>query len=389
MLSIIIVLGGIIAAMNISNYVKIHDEYQAILNLLCDNGGKFPQTPQGHKPDMGGMSEETPYETRYFTVTLFDNGQVISDVDRIAAISAQTAEAIAQKLFNDGKTQGMSGDYMFKKVDSEGYCRYVFIDCGRGLSTFKNFLSASTLISCAGVVLVFVLVIIFSRIVFKPVEESYAKQKMFITNAGHDIKTPLTVINADAEVLEIEQGESEWTTDIKRQIARLTALTEKLVFLARLDEGCNNLDIKTFNLSSALEETCLSYSSAVKVKGLSLNLDIDGGINYNGDEYTLRQASALLMDNAVKYTKDGGSICVSLKKQGKSVRMVFTNDVEGLKEGNCDNLFERFYRADKSRSSSNGNGIGLSAVKSIVVAHKGKISAICKQGKIIQFTIIL
>jgi signal transduction histidine kinase len=234
------------------------------------------------------------------------------------------------------------------------------------------------------------LVIVFSRVVFIPVVESYAKQKMFITNASHDIKTPLTIINADTEVVELTNGESEWTTDIKKQIVRLTSLTDKLVFLSRMEEANVKLDMQQFNLSDVLDEMCRSYSSVAISRGYNLELDIEENVTFCGNEQMIRQAIALLMDNAVKYTSENGNIKITLKRKSKGCTVIFKNDVQNIEKGNCNNLFERFYRGDKSRNSeTGGNGIGLSVVKAIIEAHRGKINATSQDGKSLEFNINL
>jgi signal transduction histidine kinase len=221
MFSVIFVLGIIIATINISNYGRIDDESDAVLDVLCDNNGRFPNSNMQEQPpnpnNGNAFSAETPYESRYFSVAFSSDGQVIyTDVNQIAAISEQDATTIAKQLYGESKTSGYYDDYKFRATESGSSTIYIFLDCSRTLSTFRNFLSISLIISAIGVALVFLLVIVFSRVVFIPVEESYAKQKMFITNASHDIKTPLTIINADTEVVELTNGESEWTTDIKK-----------------------------------------------------------------------------------------------------------------------------------------------------------------------------
>jgi hypothetical protein len=407
MLSVIIVLAGIMATINITNYSKTKSEWEEVLSVLCENDGKFPvegagqggqNNPTPHKGGMNGMenmSPETPYATRFFSVKLSEgeDGQLYAyaDVERIAAVSAQEAANYAAELYNKGKTKGMYGNYRYRAVEKEGTGEtlYVFLDCTNGISSLKNFLSMSILFSLLGVALVFVLVFIFSRVVFKPVEESYIKQKQFITDAGHDIKTPLTIIGADAEVIELEQGENEWTKDIKKQIGRLTSLTEKLVFLSKMEEG-TKIEFCPFDLSEMLEETVVPYEAAAKVRGLTIKSEIEQGLIYNGNEELLSQAVALLMDNATKYAAEG-DIIVSLKKQGKNYRITFKNAIADGGAADCEKWFERFYRADSSRNSkTGGNGIGLSAARAIITAHKGKLTALpSPDHNSVEFVIVL
>lgn len=397
MLSVTLVLVAIMATINVVNYINIVKSKDSVVSFLCDNNGEFPQNVKGdnrsesvppQKPD-GNFSPEMPFETRYFSVRLDKDGNVTySDVKNIAAITEEKAEEYAKNLFSKNATKGFEGNYRYGSVEKDGEMLYVFVDATRDLDTFGSFLSMSVFISVAGLLLVFVLVVIFSKAVFKPVEESYKKQKSFITNAGHDLKTPLTIIGADAEVIELENGASEWTDDIKKQISRLSSLTEKLVFLAKMDESETALQRSEINLSEMVAETAASYDALALSKNLKLGINVEKDVLYSGNEETLRQAIALLLDNAVKYAKS--EIKVSVKKLGGGAALEFSNDVENIGKGNHDEFFERFYKGDDSRNSNvGGHGIGLSVVRSIVEAHKGKIAAESPDDHTIVFRITL
>lgn len=392
MLSVLVVLGGIIAVINIVNYCQINANADRILDVLVQNQGQFPprDLPQKdeNKPRLD-FSPETPYETRYFTVTIFADGSTLANTGKIAAVSPAQAQQIALTVHESGAEQGRYRDYKYRATATDdGNAMYIFLDCSRDLNTFRNFLLYSSLISLGGLVLVFALVIVLSRFAIKPVEESYHKQKCFITNAGHDIKTPLTIIGADADVIELTNGKSEWSQDIKKQVARLTSLTDKLVFLAKMDENDQSLLMQPLDLSALLEEGCLAYESTAIARGLRLDVHIAPHISINGNEDALRRAVALVMDNAVHYAKS--YIEVHLTRTGNTVELRLLNDADNVQQGNLDRLFDRFYRADASRNSqSGGHGIGLSVVKSIVTAHKGKVSAHSHDGKTVEFIICL
>lgn len=396
MLSVTIVLGSIIAIINIVNYCKIDADSEKVLSILIEYEGRFPMAEPfpsysneaTEQKSLRDMSPETPFETRFFTVTAMQDGSLITDTGKIAAVSESQAIEIAQKLIQKGKTSGMYGNYKYRATVTNGNTMYVFLDCSKVLETFRSFLLYSLLISVIGLILVFILVIVLSRFALKPVEESYRKQKSFITNASHDIKTPLTIIKAEAEVIEITNGESEWTNDIKKQVERLTSLTEKLVFLSRMEENDYKLSFCEFSLSDMLEETCLSYEATTRVRGLDFTLDIQPDLKLIGNEDALRRATALIMDNAVKYSKS--FINVRLTQSGNAKEIRFINDADGLKQGSLNEFFDRFYRADQSRNSrTGGHGIGLSVVKSVITAHKGKITAHSPDGKTAEFVITI
>jgi signal transduction histidine kinase len=339
----------------------------------------------------GGLSEEARYDSRFFTVTFDEDGTVtVVNTGRIAATDAEEAAAMATTLYVKGKTTGITGVYRYRAVETYSGTMYVFLECSRELDTFYTFLTASCLAAAAGLLVVTLLVVLFSKIAIRPVAESYEKQKRFITDASHELKTPLAVISAANEVTEMETGETEWTQSISKQIARLTSLTEKLVMLSRMDEESYRPTTANFDLSVAVRETVQSFEAVAQIKNKTYTADIENGITFNGDETALRQLTSLLIDNAMKYSDEGGRIEVSLKRSGRNTVLKVFNTVESIQKGSNDVLFERFYRADASRNSdTGGHGIGLSVAKAIVQAHKGRISAVSADGKSILFTVTL
>ena len=391
MCSMIFVLGTIVTVINVLNYQKTNNYSNRIISLLTDNEGGFPKDFPVRPNQGDGMTPETPFEARFFSVMLDEQGDVVfSDVRQIAAITPQTAEEYAKTLYQDSKTAGMYDDYKYRAKETDKGTLYIFLDCTREMNSFRGFLQTSILISLGGLAVVFILIIIFSHIALKPVEESYQKQKHFITNASHDVKTPLTIINAGAEVIELEHGEVEWTKEIKKQTERLTALIDKLVFLSRMDEENQKIEICEFNLSELICEAIEPYENIATSKGFSFSFDCQSDIVYKGNEEMLSQAIALLMDNALKYTNEQGQISISLKKTVKGIELRFKNTADSVKEGNNSEIFERFYRSEQSRNSkTGGHGIGLSVVKAIISAHKGKISAYSSDGKSMEFLIVL
>ena len=224
----------------------------------------------------------------------------------------------------------------------------------------------------------------------KPIAESYKKQKRFITDASHELKTPLTVIGASCDVLEFDSGENEWTKTIKEQVKELTALTNKLVFLSKIDEEDKKLGFSEFSLSEICEEKLKGYFVVAKAENKELTTEIAPDLSLNGDMGMIKEMISLLMDNAIKYSDDNGKIHFSLKKAGKYKKITVENTTANLPEGNLDLLFERFYRPDASRNSSaGGHGIGLSVVKAIAELHKGTVTATKKDDHTISFCVTL
>lgn len=409
--AVTVVLTLIIAGINIVNYSHVCKMADARLDYILagkdgiDWGDESKAEPANGK-DAGdsqagvrirhfeGMTAESPFDTRYFTVTI-DAGQV-ADVNtaRIAAVGAKRAASIAARLHAKGWTSGFSGNYRYTTDVQDDEITYVFVDCSRELASFHSFLSASVAISCIGWLAVLAIVAGASGAVIRPMVESYSKQKRFITDVSHEIKTPLAVIDAANEVQEIESGESEWTQSIHEQVARLTALTERLVFLARMDEGSAGFTMATIDLSEAVDTAATPFESVAVSRGKRLSTSIACGVRAHADAAAVAQVVELLLDNATRYASEGSVIELSLRAvsrvQGKgATELVVSNAVDELPEGDLDRLFDRFYRADVSRSSkTGGSGVGLSVVRAIAEAHGGSAS-VCGHGNQITFTVRL
>ncbi len=398
MISIFVVLAVILAVINIVNYVNVDKNANQILDILVQNEGVFPKSF-----DNIGISEETPYNTRFFCVTLEKKtGDVLYvDTSSISAIDYDTAIEYAQEVFNSGKTTGyINGfkynssvkiiEYPTSKTNYNFACRtYIFLDWSSQLSYFRYFLIVSISVCVAGFVLVFLFVVLFSKAVMRPVAESYEKQRRFITDAGHELKTPITIIDANTEVIEMTQGESEWTDSIKNQVKRLTSLTEQITYLAKMEEGTDKVKFTDFSLSDAVQETVDQYKAYVISSGKTLNTKIENNISYNGDEQSIRQVVSLLLDNALKYSNKQGTIGITLQKSGH-ITLQVSNTTDFIPAGKHDEFFDRFYRGDNSRNShTGGQGIGLSIVKAVVQSHGGKVTCSSPDGKSVNFTIVL
>ena len=417
MISVFIVLGTIITAINVINYNKITNDSDTVLSILQEYGGIFPddmrkiedqqngivggdETRESgeHRWDMPlgkGMplgSPELAYESRYFSVSMDASGEVTdTDVRRIAAVDSDTAGEIAREIYDSGKEKGYYGNYRYIRSNEETGVRIIFLDCMRRLSVFKTTLVMSIIVSLAGLAAVFVLGIIFSGRIVKPVSESYEKQKEFITNAGHVIKTPLSIINADAEVLEMENGKSEWVDDIKKQTERLTGLTNDLVFLAKMEETKGGAPMVDVPFSEMIREAVKAFGAPAKAEAKTLASDIEDMISVKGDEKNLYKLVSILLDNANKYSPKGGYIHVGLRKQKSRVVFDVTNTTDyDIDPGELEHMFDRFYRADKSRNSKKGGyGIGLSVASAVVEKHRGKIRAFAKDSRCIVFEVSL
>ena len=393
MFSLLLVLFIIMGSINILNYQDIVKDADSVLSILKSNNGAFPkmEEPRGKHDSPKPLSPETPYESRFFSVLMSHEGEVISvDTGKIAAVDTATAMEYAESLWERQENQGFIGDYRYTFQETDEGTRIIFLDCGRTLSTFRSFLFTSCGISLLGLLAVFTLLALLSGRIIKPFSESYEKQKRFITDAGHELKTPLTIIDADADVLSMEFGENEWIQDIQNQTKRLASLTNDLILLARMDEGTKQVQKIDFPFSDLASEMVQSFQALALQQNKTFSSRIQPMLSLCGDEKSLRQLLSILLDNALKYSDPEGAISLSLEKLGKSIRLTVFNTVENISPESLPHLFERFYRADPSRNSQTGGyGIGLSIAKAIVTSHKGKIAASSPDGRSLQVVVVL
>jgi signal transduction histidine kinase len=260
----------------------------------------------------------------------------------------------------------------------------VFLNDDREISSVFTILFASLAATVVCIGLICIIIVLFSKKAMDPVIQSNQKQKQFITDASHELKTPITVISTSLSVLEMEVGQQKWIDKAKNQTEKLTDLVNSLVTLSKMDEE-KPLQIKEFNISDAVSEVAGSFSDFAESQGHMLNINVQPDIVYSADEYSVRQLVSILIDNAVKYASDGTPISFSLEKDKKGVVISTENESENVDVNELDKLFDRFYRADKARSEKSGFGIGLSIARSICQAHKGSIKAVCDDGKTVKF----
>jgi len=433
MVSLTVLLSVIVAGMNTINYRKVVSDADAklevleenstrimledILNpfrnfdefLVDDDDGRIEVQHRG--PGGHFMTRDEAEEARYFIVSVDESGSVLQTYTaRISAVDDGDAAEYALKALSSGKENGFVGDFRFTVDDSSSGKTITFLDCGRTLGSFRDFLRASILMSLLGLVAVFFVILYFAGRIVKPVAESYEKQKRFITDAGHEIKTPLAIIKANVDLMDMEidsgaentGGESipyemanslrENLGDIDDQITRLTGLTNDLVYLSRMEEADNTLVMTEVPLSDIVSETIESFESLAWEKGKSIAGDIAPAVTVKGSTKELEKLLSILLENAIKYStpprvidcaedEDGmpvpPQIDVILRKEGRSAVLEVRNETEGeLTNEQLSHVFERFYRTDSSRNSATGgHGIGLSMANAIVNAHGGKITA--------------
>lgn len=408
MLSFCVVVFLIVGLTNLMNYLRTRQEIEQNLSAVLENLDLIQQTEKNWKWNYGRKATDNySIETedadtkedidailsgvRFFTVTLDAEGNVIrTNTRNTNTVDARRAAEIALSLYQQGKMDGVGTYSRYKAVSSGDDLIYVFVNCKRKLRECNHFFRTSMLSALIELILVFFPVYFFSRAVVRPVQESVDKQKAFITNAGHEIKTPLTIIDANTDVIELTSGETEWTKSIRNQVRRLTKLTEELVSLAKLQEIKELPNRQKVDVFAVLQECCDQFETVAQMHGKKLDRNLQEDVAVYGDEAMLERVFSILLDNAVKYADEQSVILVTLRRNGKYTVIEVKNSAAAMKKGRHMDLFERFYRADSSHNSATGgHGIGLSSAQAITELHKGRITAYSPVDGEICFTVRL
>ncbi len=378
-LSFIVVFMVVFALICLITTIQTNQSLDRHADIISQNDGKFPDfneiRPSGNRPlPPEGFNRESPFTTRYFTVR-FDKrtDTVFADTRQIASVSKEEAEAYATEALRTGNVRGWCDDYRYKIYDTESSTSIVFVSGIAAKENNRNFMLGVLSVFAICSIVIIILIIFISKRAIKPVAESYEKQKQFITNANHELKTPLTLIRTNLDILESEVGENEWLSDIRDETMLMSELVNRLVCLARMDEDGTALEMKEFSISDAVADTVSSFAPSIESSGKHLTVNISSPSSYIGDEASLRQVVSILMDNALKYCDNSGEIKVSLTSN-RHPTLCVENSYAAVGNVELNRLFDRFYRADKARTYGTGFGIGLSMAKAIVEKHHGSIS---------------
>lgn len=391
MLSLLVVVILLFGGINIVNYTVNTNAQDRTLQTIA-NGGFKNQPKDPHKAPFGGPSSpESPSMTRFFSVIKDNDGNVTSTgLDFISSVTADDAVEYAKAVSDNGKTNGYYGEYRYYIYDDAQGTVTIFLNSANQLGQMRTLLLLSLILSALCFIIMLILVTIFSKRAVAPYVRNMEIQKQFITDASHELKTPLTSIVTSADVLALDGEENEWVTNINKQTKRLSRLVTNLVMMSRLDEENPIPDKADFALSEALWESTEPFISTAKATGKQFEIHIEENLKLYGDVVSIQQMISVLLDNAVKYSDDGGYIRLdAFRKKQKTIIEVF-NTCDDIDTKNLNRLFDRFYRGDSSRSDKiSGTGVGLSIAKAIVKSHGGNISVKSQSGNSIKFTVTL
>lgn len=421
MLAVTILLVVLIGGINVFNYLTTSGDNDRLMEMLCysfetstkwnadttdntqppqsingtqqntaadisgsQNNPDFPPQDNGTKPPddkknngFGRHDKNAVDSARYAAVAIDKNGNIIrTDVTHISSLTEDEAAAITEALKNTAAGTGTYSGFQYRISETkraEGKV-IILLDNGMQISSFFTVLFISVGAGIFGWLMMLLLVILLSRKTIAPVARSIEKQKQFVTNAGHEIKTPLAIILANTDAMELHNGENKWSKNIRAQTLRLSGLMQNLLMLAKMDESSTKLPMCEFDISTAAEDTVGAFIEPAALKGIMIEQDIKKGIRLSGNRDSIVQLMTVLLDNAVKYTESGGVIRAELYGSEKNITLSISNTCEPI--DHPEKLFDRFYRGDSARTQKNGGyGIGLSVAQAIAELHKGSITA--------------
>lgn len=366
--------------------VSTNATLDTLTDAIAEGKGRFPdsfdnapEAPPDKKEDRkpgGIINGETRFSTRHFTVDFDDDGDAVRiNTDAIHTVDEDTAEDYAEDVLETGRTRGWYGNFRYKVYRTEKGSSVTFVDAEMTRAQARSFIASAFTVLAVSFAVVLLLIIILSKRAVRPAAESYEKQKQFITDASHELKTPLTLILADLDIAESELGKSEWLDDIRAEGGRMAELVSQMVTLTRMDEEQPRLVMSRFSISDTLLDTVSEFEALAAAKGKGLSADVAPDIMVDGDEAAIRRLFSILLDNAVKYCDADGEIKVILTSKHRSCTLTVENSYAAAEQVETGRLFDRFYRSDKARTAGSGFGIGLSIAKATVTAHKGEICA--------------
>lgn len=387
MLSVLFVLAVTIGAINISNYVVIENEASGAVSEVLRQG----TSEQGFTPGPQGGGDRRDIRQDHYFVVSFNNDGSVNKINNTHMFMYSEAECreLASKVYNNELSGGKYGTLRYASEKKNDGLTYVgFVDIREKLDSFNNFLLLSSLISLGAFLVLFVLIFIGSKLVFKSTEEAYRKQKRFITNASHELKTPLTIISADVDLIEMDHGNSEWSDSIKDQVKRLTEMTNQLVTLSKLEEeDKSRFPMEDFSLNEVCNKAVESFSPSFKNEGIKFSHNITGNISMYGNRYLIDQLIYIFLDNSLKYTGGDNKSSYFVVSENKSkIEFRFSNTIDKDDEVDIKQIMERFYRSPSNKKE--GSGVGLSIAQEIIRFHKGKID-IDKNNNTLSFVVTL
>lgn len=374
-----------------TNYEMLQ-RYAQLYYLEKQTGDTPPETPDIHGPDIGSPRanpdgpyfEDTPafHLATFYSVAVSYPGDVLATDNSDGAVyEDEILEKYATEIIGSKKNKGVKENLIYIMSDKGGYILVVFMDNTIMQQSMTTLFRYTLLFGSIALGALFFVALYLAKRIVTPLEESYQKQKQFISDAGHELKTPVSVVSANAEILSRELGENPWLANIQYENERIGKLVEQLLELARTENTVSQM--QRLDFSRLVGGEALPFESVAFEKGLILNCNIADGLFVDGNSGQLKQMVSILLDNAVHHGSGGNEVTLILKAERNHVRLSVMNDGDEILPEQREHLFDRFYRIDTARNGEDKHyGLGLAIAKAIVTAHKGKISVSCHDGKV-------
>ena len=437
---LIVVSVGIVAGIYMMNNRNIEAQAEAALDVLAANSGHRPQPPEFRdgpfsegentpppKPEekLTGSGEASARETdgfpggaeplsgpegprafrqgrdmsreeiaslsNYYTMTLNENGEIAEwESDRADLYSKESLQLFADQVLSGGRRQGRIGTQFYRLTESGDSRTLIVLDARLEMQAGQRVLATTSLVAGIACLLLSLGAWLLIRRMVKPVEEAFVKQQQFVWDASHELKTPLAVISANADLLDSEIGENEYLGYIRSEVKRTDELVKNLLTLARMDRGTVECQMAETDFSDAVLSVLLPFESTVFEAGKTMKSEIQEQVRVTGNASLLQQLTVILLSNALKYSNSGGTITVVLKKKGRGAELRVRNTGVGIAPADRERIFDRFYRTDASRNSeTGGEGLGLAIARSITEIHYGKIEAESQVGEYAEFIVTI
>ena len=380
----------IVLAINSLNWMMLERQSDTVLETIVDADGTFHKMDFDRPPPFSRpLNMDRMRASRFFIVHSDPSGNIVDvNIDQISAIDHETAKSYALEVLKTDDTFGRVHGYKFAVKQLGPNKLTFFMDTSEQSENFRMVLFASTAIAVLCWLILLIIVILLSGKVIRPVLVGMEKQKQFITNAGHEMKTPLAIIQSNNDTMALIHGENKYNVHIRNQTKRLNVLMSNLLTLAKLDEEIP-LPTETVNISDVTNELLPIYTEDAGTQNLQFFVQIEPNVVMKTNKDSFCQMMTILLDNALKYTPENGNVRLSLARDGRHIQIITENTCDTSLEPDPERLFERFYRGDTARTQkkeSSGYGIGLSAARAICENFGGKLTAEYSSAESIRFT---
>ena len=418
----------VVGIVNIANWLSVRKELSDTLNLLTESyeapetletpeNWTPPKLPEGNPEEAADKAEDGTdttdenggqrkirifpsrhfrnmvSESNWFSAIISAEGETVRlRMDRIENLEEDAARELVRKASAEGRTEGFLQDYLYRIRDlSGGRRKIVMLSCETRLTTLRTLVLISVCACIGAVLLAWLLVTLASRKAVEPIIRNMEQQKRFITDASHELKTPLTVIATNMELLQMETEDNPWVKSTQKQTDIMRRLVDELVYLSRMEEEHPKLEMEPMDAGKLLEEAAEPFIAVAEFNGREMTVTAEKGLRMTGDKASIQRLMTTLCDNAVKYASDGPIKAEIRSEEKNQILLKVSNPVaEPLTKQQCEQLFDRFYRVDPSRNKgkTSGFGIGLAIASAIAEKHGGRISA-AMEGNRLAFSCLL